>query len=132
MGYGKTVLAIALHEVRQDRVAELSEVDEKTSFRCAATLVCIPAHLIVQWQQEIKKFTGNKNKLLSLSKKADLQKSTLRSFLEADIILCNYELLRSTHYADRRNAMANAVCPPKAPRFQTAVKCTYIVIIITI
>lgn len=112
MGYGKTVLAIALHDVRQEgEYLEVPEVEALTSFQSPATLICIPPHLHAQWQQEIKKFTGNTYKVLDLSKKADLQKSTVRSFLEADLVLCNYELLRSMAYIQRRAHLAHLVCP---------------------
>eukprot|EP00435_Cladocopium_sp_Y103_P028250 s493_g7.t1 len=112
MGYGKTVLAIALHDVRQEgEYLEVPEVDALTSFQSPATLICIPPHLHAQWQQEIKKFTGTKYKVLDISNKADLQKSTVRSFLEADLVLCNYDLLRSMPYIQRRAHLAHLVCP---------------------
>ena len=38
------------------------EVDKMTSFQSPATLICVPSHLHLQWQNEIKKFVGNRYK----------------------------------------------------------------------
>lgn len=38
-----------------------------------------------------------------------------RSFLEADLVLCNYELLRSMAYIQRRAHLAHLVCPDQVP-----------------
>ncbi|CAJ1431312.1 unnamed protein product [Effrenium voratum] len=107
MGYGKTVLAIALHEARQEEeFGDMPEVDRGTSFQSKATLICIPSHLHAQWKQEIAKFTGKKNQVVDLTKEADLKKATVRSVLEADLVLCNYELLLSPKYNERRKKLA--------------------------
>ena len=39
----------------------------------------------------------------------------MRSFLEADLVLCNYELLRSMAYIQRRAHLAHLVCPDQVP-----------------
>ncbi|CAJ1334336.1 unnamed protein product [Effrenium voratum] len=107
MGYGKTVLAIALHEARQEEeFGDMPEVDRGTSFQSKATLICIPSHLHAQWKQEIAKFTGKKSQVVDLTKEADLKKATVRSVLEADLVLCNYELLLSPKYNERRKKLA--------------------------
>ena len=114
MGYGKTVLAIALHEVRKEEDDfVIPEVDQMTSFPCSATLICIPPHLHAQWKNEINKFVGKKCKVLDLSRKVDFQKCTVRSLMDADVVLCNYDLLRSMPYLQRRQQLANMVCPDK-------------------
>ncbi|CAK8987753.1 unnamed protein product [Durusdinium trenchii] len=114
MGYGKTVLAIALHEVRQDgEYLAVPEVDKMTSFQCPATLICVPSHLHLQWQNELKKFTGNKYKVLNITKKQDFERSTVRSFLEADVVLCTYDILKSSMYVGRRSELADAIRPRK-------------------
>ena len=56
--------------VKDGEYLAVPEVDKMTSFQCPATLICVPSHLHLQWQNELKKFTGNKYKALGVAQDA--------------------------------------------------------------
>jgi len=106
IGYGKTALAIALVDVLHgEPFREDDEPDRDFFFPCTSTLICMPSHLHGQWAEEFVKFTGNTYKLLSLSREADLKKATVRSVLEADVCLCDYQLFQRSFYVKRRQEL---------------------------
>ncbi|CAE7721920.1 SHPRH [Symbiodinium sp. CCMP2592] len=106
IGYGKTALAIALVDVLHgEPFREDDEPDCDFFFPCTSTLICMPSHLHGQWAEEFVKFTGNTYKLLSLSREADLKKATVRSVLEADVCLCDYQLFQRSFYVKRRQEL---------------------------
>ncbi|CAE7297630.1 RAD5, partial [Symbiodinium sp. KB8] len=106
IGYGKTALAIALLDVRHGGpFPEDPEPDCDFFFPCDSTLICMPSHLHGQWAEEFVKFTGSTYKVLSLSKEADLKKATVRSILETDVCLCDYQLFQRPFYLKRRREL---------------------------
>ncbi|CAE7819979.1 RAD5 [Symbiodinium sp. CCMP2456] len=76
----------------------------------------MPSHLHGQWAEEFVKFTGSTYKLLSLSKEADLKKTTVRTILETDVCLCDYQLFQRAFYLKRRHELGElgATATPEA------------------
>eukprot|EP00929_Paragymnodinium_shiwhaense_P032898 TRINITY_DN18176_c0_g1_i3.p1 TRINITY_DN18176_c0_g1~~TRINITY_DN18176_c0_g1_i3.p1 ORF type:complete len:1473 (+),score=358.27 TRINITY_DN18176_c0_g1_i3:650-4420(+) len=103
IGYGKTAVTIGLIDVRQGQaLPQVPKRDEGCYFESKATLVCVPSHLHQQWYDEIAKFTGKRFNVVRLRTGADMSKETVKSLSEADIVLCNYQLLHGPHYQKRR------------------------------
>lgn len=50
--------------------------------------------------------------------------------MDADVVLCNYDLLRSMPYLQRRQQLANMVCPDKAQQ-QMTLKGGWDVVVVT-
>ena len=95
MGYGKTCCAIAL-------IAATRRRGKVEAPRSRATLVLAPANLVVQWHNEIRKFTGDALTVRKLSNITTLRNLSLQELLDADVVLASYTLFTSKPYEERR------------------------------
>jgi len=96
IGAGKTVISIAIiiKGLAQGRAAR------KAPRKSGATLVVVPPALIDQWASEIAKFTkaSDKVNVLRIYDQQALQKTTLRSVIDADSIIIPVDILESDGY----------------------------------
>ncbi|CAK0829206.1 unnamed protein product, partial [Prorocentrum cordatum] len=112
IGYGKTSIALGLLDVRREGGAPpLPEEDEGFFFPSAATLICVPSNLHQQWVDEFAKFTGRRFRIVSLKTGADMKRATALQLASADVVLCNYQLLRGKPYESRRSELTKLGCP---------------------
>lgn len=112
IGYGKTALAIGLVDMRHPcQPPPLPKTEDGFFFSSGATLVCVPSHLHQQWVDEFDKFTGNRYRILRLRTGADMRKATVQDLVEADVVICNYQLLRGPLYEKRRQEFAQLARP---------------------
>jgi hypothetical protein len=114
VGYGKTVITLALIDTRKDRVSEEIEAIEKEENERAkegmekgtksqrrklpvrATLVLVPSHLPEQWASECKKFLGDTVRVLVLNSEASLFSLSVAKVKKHDIIIASLDLFISS------------------------------------
>jgi len=96
VGYGKTAITIGLIDSTQDNI----QLPQGTpgAIPVKATLVVIPSHLAGQWTDEIKKFTGNRYKVIKILSQADLNKISAKDIMEADIVVASAPIFQSDKY----------------------------------
>lgn len=90
IGSGKTVITIALILARVAEARRNIDVNRGIS---AATLIVVPPGLIDQWDDERKKFTGNKLKCLKIADTKALVARSIKDICEADIIIVPVNIL---------------------------------------
>jgi len=119
IGYGKTALIIGLLDSRHDEATPaLPDQDAGFFFSSRATLICVPSNLHQQWVDEIAKFTGKAYRVLRLRTGMDMAKATVQDLAEADIVVCNYQLLWGSAYEKRRADLVSRACPDKAITYE--------------
>ncbi|MGM0667533.1 MAG: SNF2-related protein [Bacteroidota bacterium] len=98
MGLGKTLQTLALLQLYKEKADESNhgkESDSDDLFSSAQTrltsLLVVPASLICNWENEIRKFTPS---MRTCSYKGSQRKKTSRYFHEYDIILSSYHTIR--------------------------------------
>lgn len=89
MGAGKTVTTIALVAAGKEQKTSIPREQHATR----ASLVMAPPTLIKQWDEERKKFTGNRLKTVVYT-----QDTTVQEILDADMVIANFELLSQSSY----------------------------------
>lgn len=115
IGYGKTVVMIALMELRRDYDRTLSMVkrceaalnywESALSFiHLKATLVIVPDHITLQWHDEFGKFGCNAT-ILVINRYADLPKTPLSALEKADVIIMAASIFRSAAYKTSLNLL---------------------------
>ena len=91
MGGGKTVTALALIAAGRKRAAE--GLPKGSPHQLKATLVVAPPILLQQWDDERKKFTGDKLRSIVIRSPSVLQQVSLEQMRKADLILVVSDLL---------------------------------------
>ncbi|KAL1881427.1 hypothetical protein VTK73DRAFT_3945 [Phialemonium thermophilum] len=130
IGYGKTVVTIALLELRRQFDGTESIVERR---RCSprwtdfdnllesfihlkATLIIVPGHISTQWVAEFKKF-GSCAEIVKIPDVKTLRKTPLEKLVKADVILVSESFFRSAPYLesiDRLGAMPGARTKPSS------------------
>ena len=117
VGYGKTAITLGLidaaSKVNGPPPSPPDDIDEG-SFRTTATLVVIPAHLMGQWPNEIKKFVGSSKKVAVITDMNSFNKLTVEEVQKADIVLVNFKVLCTDKYFERLARLAG-VNPKSLP-----------------
>ncbi|KAI5815799.1 hypothetical protein BZA77DRAFT_315136 [Pyronema omphalodes] len=108
VGYGKTAITIGLIASTQADI-ELPE-NVYGAIPVKATLVIVPAHLVSQWVSEIKKFTHDRFKVLTISDKSFINSLSVKDMKSADIIVVTATLFQSDAYLNNLAEFSGA--PP--------------------
>ena len=98
VGYGKTITMLALIE-SQKAQANITPVEGYIELK--ATLIVAPYLLLSQWKDEITQFLGRRCKVIIVRTMPMLNRQSIKSFQEADIILVSHTLLTDSKYLDR-------------------------------
>ena len=142
VGFGKTVLILALIQARKpfDKLHSLSNCqDHVMNFKqhprlsahqqsalfhgriraqhsgripLKATLIIGPPTLIPQWEQEIIRFLGKNYKVIKIATVKDLERTTIRHYKAADIVLVSWQVLSSEQYLGRLSMFAGILEGP--------------------
>lgn len=108
VGYGKTAITLGLIDCTSKTVdkefAKMGRVPGKISVK--GTLVIVPPHLTRQWNSEVKKFTGQRFKVLVLSTVSNLNSTTIEDIQEADIIVVASNIFKSNVYLENLQLLA--------------------------
>jgi SNF2 family DNA or RNA helicase len=85
MGMGKTLTMLS-HIMNE----------KKNKKECGPTLVCCPKTALITWMEEIQTFFGNScNVIIFRKENIDVDKIELQILMQMDIVLVNYEYIRS-------------------------------------
>lgn len=110
VGYGKTAITLGLIDCASKNVdsefSKMGSVPGKIAVK--GTLAIVPPHLTRQWASEVKKFTGNRFKVLSLSTVSNLNSVTIEDVQEADIIVVASNIFKSNVYLDNLQLLSAA------------------------
>eukprot|EP00939_MAST-03C_sp_MAST-3C-sp1_P004796 g4796.t1 len=120
VGYGKTALAVALHDIRRASRGVSPMSDARNSLPVQATLVIVPSQLGKQWLREIFKFTAGKSaapygrlgkgshpKVLLVESVAELNKLTVRDVANAEFVICAEDVFKKSEvYWNRFSAFS--------------------------
>lgn len=130
VGYGKTAISLGLIAASPRRgvapslpeasaeSTQSQRITDETHLPTKATLIIVPPHLPNQWKSEVKKFTGGKFEVLVIMSKADMNKITIESILEADIVIMSVTIYKSDSYFETlARFAASSELPAKAGRF---------------
>ncbi|KAI9846132.1 MAG: hypothetical protein M1838_001391 [Thelocarpon superellum] len=98
VGYGKTATTLGLIDLRfqEERDKPLEEIDGKIWIR--ATLIIVPATLVDQWANEVKKFLGSTYRVLIIKIQKDLARLSVRDFQQAHIIITTWPIFNNVTY----------------------------------
>lgn len=114
VGYGKTAIILGLIDAqyRQDslRLQEAPQVPGQIATK--ANLLVLPSNVFKQWDSEIKKFLGDRYKILLIPTAGQLGKVSVKAMREADIILVSWTALNSPDYYQTMRYFTGT---PKAP-----------------
>lgn len=90
IGSGKTVITIALilKGVAKARASRNPKIG-----RSGATLIVVPPGLVRQWDDERKKFTGDKLKSIMIGNASTIKMYSVKDLCEADIVICSAGIL---------------------------------------
>jgi site-specific DNA-cytosine methylase len=114
VGYGKTAITLGLID---SRPVQQPKTEMKGHVFIPATLILVPAHLMNQWPKEISKFTGKRFKVMVLKTMSDFNRTSIKDFMEADIVVASITIIRSKLYFERLGAFAASMqLPPKGGR----------------
>ncbi|KAF8637647.1 hypothetical protein AX17_002715 [Amanita inopinata Kibby_2008] len=110
VGYGKTAITLGLIDCAADNVEQEFSMMNALPGRIPikATLIVVPPHLYRQWHSEIEKFTGNQFEVLVLASQGDLNRATIKDFVNADVVIAVSTLLRSDTYLTNLELIAGA------------------------
>jgi SNF2 family DNA or RNA helicase len=113
-GAGKTVISIAIIL----RGLEAARAGRSYPNKSSATLVIMPPGLIDQWKSEIKKVSDSLQ-VICIYDMDSLSKVSVRSMIEADVVLCPVDILESNGYLENllQNAKKADEGAPKLPRY---------------
>ncbi|KAI2469441.1 hypothetical protein F4781DRAFT_431325 [Annulohypoxylon bovei var. microspora] len=122
VGYGKTVIMLALMHCQQDFDHEISftpgKVKEPSCMHLKATLVVVPLHLVDQWAQQALHFLPiDPTNVVTIRGTSDLQDdaswSVLTRLRDAKIIVVSSKLFDDPHYHRRLARLAGSLDPPE-------------------
>jgi hypothetical protein len=110
VGYGKTAITLGVIDctLKDIRREFASRTTMPGKIPTKATLIVVPPHLTKQWPKEVKKFISKSAKLdvVTLSTQTDLNKTTVKEIVEADIVFVASNLYQSTVYLENLVAVA--------------------------
>jgi len=90
----------------------------EVSIDTPATLVVVPAHLMGQWPEEVRKFTGRSKNVVVIKDMSSFNNLTVDEVKAADLVIVNFTVLSNDKYHERlaRLAGANAGSLPGSKR----------------
>ena len=100
VGYGKTAITIALIDSTIDRAIKFSAEACADRIALKATLIVVPTTLCAQWEQQIRKFTGQRYHVLVVTTTVKWLSLTVRELREADMIIVSWALFDRPSYTD--------------------------------
>ena len=106
VGYGKTATTLALIHKQSDKAPHTAIVTRPGLISLKATLVLVPAHLVLQWKEQVDKFLGTELEVLVLAGQGALAKTTLQRFKDADIIIASKNIFGSQSYWSKMGSFA--------------------------
>lgn len=127
IGYGKTVVVIALLELRRGFDCDGS-IDERKKaaalwsapcdhsesfFHLKATLIIVPGHISDQWISEFGKF-GSKAKIIKILDVKALENLSLIALRDADVIVVSEGLFRSAAYIENIDRLGKSTPDSKS------------------
>jgi hypothetical protein len=112
VGYGKTAITLGLIDMQFGTNSQVLPTPGNGKIPIKATLIVVPVHLIPQWKREVKRFLGEKYRLLAIQTQAKLGSCTIRDFIEADIIIAAWSMFDNDTYLEKLAAFAAL---PEAP-----------------
>ncbi|KIY49972.1 hypothetical protein FISHEDRAFT_40207 [Fistulina hepatica ATCC 64428] len=118
VGYGKTAITLGVIDYTA-REIERSVMRRSTlpgKIVVHATLVIVPGHLCKQWEGEVRKFTGNKYRVVTIFTMSQLNSVTIEDIEEADIVIVAVTILRSIKYHENLTALAGCAGFPTTRR----------------
>ena len=110
VGFGKTATVLGLVDIQAS--GPNASTRPKSGFllgekniHLKATVVFVPVNLIIQWQNEVKKYLGEKYEVLIIPSSSYLTDATytLQRFLDADIILTNWNVFDDNYFEKLRH-----------------------------
>ncbi|SPO47219.1 uncharacterized protein PSANT_04907 [Moesziomyces antarcticus] len=123
VGYGKTCISLALIASSPHRreLPALPAGEEGSYVPTRATLIIVPGHLCKQWEKEVRKFCGAKLSVCVVTSKLELNKLTVRTVLNCDILIMSVTVYKSDAYWETLAHIAAAnPLPNRAGRFFNA------------
>ncbi|CDW99045.1 hypothetical protein [Sporisorium scitamineum] len=123
VGYGKTCISLALiaSSPHRHELPALPAGEEGNYIPTRATLIIVPSHLCKQWEKEVRKFCGNKLTVRVVTSKAELNKLTVRTVLNSDILIMSVTVYKSDAYWETLASIAASnPLPNRAGRFFNA------------
>ncbi|KAJ3514723.1 hypothetical protein NLJ89_g2214 [Agrocybe chaxingu] len=123
VGYGKTAITLGLIDCMSKNVdkefSKKGRVAGKINVK--ATLIIVPPHLTRQWDSEVKKFTGNRFKVVVISTVSNLNSVKIEDIQKADIVIVASNIFKSSAYLDNLQTLAGGGdLPSKDGRHFTA------------
>jgi SNF2 family DNA or RNA helicase len=108
VGFGKTAVVLARLLDKTGDTAPIGELTEEGKMTSKATIVFVPPHLVGQWMEEKDKFITDDADLVTIQINGvrDLEDLTVKEICEADLIVCNFDLLQSSKYLERLSDLA--------------------------
>ncbi|TFK29687.1 DNA repair protein rad8 [Coprinopsis marcescibilis] len=109
VGYGKTAITLGLIDCTSKTVnkefSKKGRIPGKITSK--ATVVVVPPHLVKQWQSEVQKFMKkNQVKVVALATVTDLNKVSIESIQEADIVVVASSITKSSTYLENLTLLA--------------------------
>jgi hypothetical protein len=101
VGFGKTVVTLALIDKKSEGTAPQISIDERKSWtgdrhiHLKATIVFCPPQIVEQWKNEKEKFMGHSKIVHIVQREKDINKA---QFEKADIIIANSSLVGKATY----------------------------------
>lgn len=118
VGYGKTAIMLGLIDSHPGKLAKREDRVPGT-IPVKATLVVVPAHLCLQWADEVKKFFKPKSvKVVVLHQGTSINKLTVEGVQDADIIIVASTIFNQSHYGENLSSFSGVYIPDKATRYQ--------------
>ena len=109
VGYGKTAITLGLIDAQiasaKAAVKAATKAPLRGAIRTSATLVLAPAHLLKQWPNEVRKFTGSALSIEVINTAANLNRLTIKRIQEVDLIIMASGVFRSEVYFERMAAL---------------------------
>jgi hypothetical protein len=118
VGYGKTAIMLGLIDSHPGKLAKREDRVPGT-IPVKATVVVVPAHLCLQWADEVKKFFKPKSvRVEVLHQGSSINKLTIEDVQDADIIIVASTIFNQPHYGENLSSFSGVYIPDKATRYQ--------------
>jgi SNF2 family DNA or RNA helicase len=110
VGFGKTAVVLARLMDKSGVTEDFGNLTEEGKMISKATIVFVPPHLVGQWIEEKEKFIGSDEEAgmetIQINGVRDLEDLTVKQICEADLIVCNFDILQSSKYLERLSDLA--------------------------
>jgi len=108
VGFGKTAVVLARLMDKSGDTVPTGDLTKEGKMTSKATIVFVPPHLVGQWIEEKDKFINPKAGLetIQINSARDMELLTVKEVCEADLIVCNFDILQSSKYLDRLSDLA--------------------------